>query len=526
MKFLKRLDLFLFYLLVITIPFEKRHVFETSISRFEGQFIEWRSMAFYLSDIFLVAVIVIWLGKWLLVKISNSSLPQQIKKGNQSEFSGEITRNLIICFTIFIICGLISTLISNFVKLALYHVIKLIEFGLLFFYLIKNINTIKKIIFTLFCFIGTGFIQAILGILQYLKQNSLGLKMLGEVDLSPTIQNVAKIVVNGQKLIRAYGTFPHSNVLAGFLFVAIVFTFVFIILILHQRSFLANFSQKTTDVPRGTFFMPFIRFSVFHVEHFKLFGLNMPNFIVSLPFFIFVFCILFLGLLLTFSRTAWFVLIISLAFFVFFLSFLLPNFIKSIVYFFRSVKLSQLSSIFALILFIILCVVIFWPQIFARTATFDQYGDVTISGRLFYDQIAFQMIQNYPIFGIGPGLFVVKMADFMAVKPSWWQLQPVHNIYLLILSEFGFLGFSVFLMFLCYILVQVRKVSLSTSGNFYIAQVIFIALSSIFLGFLIIMFFDHYLWTIQQGSLIFWLVLGLLMSLIFQFKRDLLKSKL
>lgn len=518
LKFLKRLDLIFFYLFIISIPFEKRHVFETLFSRFDGQFIEWGAAAFYLSDIFLTMALAIWFGKLFFAKIDRSS-----QRGNKlSEVStkkerlnrDKTTRNIIILFTFFLICGLISTLLSDFVKLSLYHIIKLLEFGLLFFYIIKNINTAKKIIFTLFCFIGTGFMQAILGILQYLKQSSLGLKMFGEVDLAPTIQNVAKIDVNGQKFIRAYGTFSHSNVLAGFLFVAIIFTLIFVILILHQRSISANLSSKVPNVPRGTFLSSQEPRTVFHEEHFKVFGLNMPSFVASLPFFIFILCILFLGLLLTFSRTVWLTLGVSLSFIIIFLYLLLLDFIKPIIRFFSKAKLAQFSSILALVLFVILCLVIFWPQIFARTTTFDQYGDVTISGRALYTQIAFKMIEKHPFFGVGPGIFVVEMAAFTSTALSWWQLQPVHNVYLLILAEFGILGFGAFLVFLCYIFSQIRKVSLKVLDNLYIARVGCIAFSSIIFGFLIIMFFDHYLWTIQQGVLIFWLVLGLWISTI------------
>jgi len=536
----KRLDLILFYLFIISIPFEKRHVFETPLSRFDGQFIEWGSMAFYLSDIFLVAALVIWLGKFLLARVDktaqnsanpkNSSLsPPFLKEKGKKSFTfskenkrgiseNKIIKNLAILFTILVVCGLISTLISGFVKLGLYHLLKLVEFGLFFFYIIQNINTTKKIIFTLFCFIGTSFIQAIFGILQYLKQSSLGLKLFGEVDLSPTIQNVAKIDVDGQKFIRAYGTFPHSNVLAGFLLVAIIFTLIFVILILHQRSILANSSQKMPNVSRETFLPSLEPQIMFHVEHFKLFGLNMLSFVASLPFFVFILCILFLGLLLTFSRTAWFTLGVSLLFILIFLYFLLPDSIKSIIHFFRKAKLAQFSSIFALVLFIVICLIIFWPQIFARTTTFDQYGDATISSRTLYNQIAFLIIKKHPFFGVGPGLFVVKMADFSPIKLIWWQLQPAHNVYLLLLSEIGFLGFSAFLTFIIYILSQIRKISLKTPDNFYINQIIFIALSSLFFGFLIIMFFDHYLWTIQQGTLVFWLVLGLWISVSLQAK--------
>jgi hypothetical protein len=536
LKFLKHLDLIFFCLFIISIPFEKRHVFETSLSKSDGHFIEWNSAALYLSDIFLIATLVIWFSKLLLARIDRASQQEsklsakdEDEKKKVGSEKGRTYRNLLILFTIFIICGLVSTLISGFVKLSFYHLIKLLEFGLLFFYIIKNINTAKKIILTLFCFIGTGFMQAIFGILQYFKQGSFGFKLLGEVDLGPAIQNVAKIDVGGQKFIRAYGTFPHSNVLAGFLFIAIVFTLIFVILSLYQRSISANLRQETTNVPRGTFLsesdnipvrnrngygVPRLASLARDDANTSLFGLNMPILAESLPFFVFILCVLFLALLLTFSRTVWLTLIVSSIFMLGLIFLLLPGFSQSLTKFFRKARLVQLLLFIILILFVLLSLIVFWPQISARSTTLDQYGDVTISGRTLYSQIAFLMIKKDPLLGVGPGLFVAKMADFASTPLFWWQFQPVHNVYLLILAEFGILGFVVFFGFLIYVLSQIRKINLKSSNNSYINQVIFIGLLSTFLGFLIIMFFDHYLWTIQQGALIFWLVLGLLASVI------------
>ncbi len=113
LKFLKRFDLIFFYLFVISIPFEKRHVFETSFSRSEGQFIEWGSMAFYLSDIFLIAVLIFWLSRLLFARVDKTfqdsanpknppSFPPLGKGDKGGFFENKATKNLVTIFTIFI----------------------------------------------------------------------------------------------------------------------------------------------------------------------------------------------------------------------------------------------------------------------------------------------------------------------------------------------------------------------------------------------------------------------------------------
>ena len=87
------------------------------------------------------------------------------------------------------------------------------------------------------------------------------------------------------------------------------------------------------------------------------------------------------------------------------------------------------------------------------------------------------------------------------LKPG--EHQPVHNIYLLVAAETGILGFAVFILFLGFIANTVWRKGLNK-----ISATLFTILSA----FLFIGFFDHYLLTIQQGRLLFFLVAGLLVA--------------
>jgi len=130
----------------------------------------------------------------------------------------------------FLIFSLISLVQARNIELGFYHWIKLLEMIGLFFYLKYNFKELFNFKKLAYVFIASGLCQSFIAISQYVQQKSLGLKFLAESPLNPEIAGVAKIVVEGTKMIRAYGTFPHPNVLAVFMFVCLFFTFYYFFL--------------------------------------------------------------------------------------------------------------------------------------------------------------------------------------------------------------------------------------------------------------------------------------------------------
>jgi hypothetical protein len=59
------------------------------------------------------------------------------------------------------------------------------------------------------------FAQAVVGISQVLRQRSLGLGFLGELDLNPIWQGVSIVSSEGIRSLRAYGLTDHPNILGG-----------------------------------------------------------------------------------------------------------------------------------------------------------------------------------------------------------------------------------------------------------------------------------------------------------------------
>ena len=72
-------------------------------------------------------------------------------------------------------------------------------------------------VYIIFIFLINLLFQGILGLIQFTRGASLNLISLGESQVVSGMQGSSFIELNGELFLRAYGTFPHPNILAGFL---------------------------------------------------------------------------------------------------------------------------------------------------------------------------------------------------------------------------------------------------------------------------------------------------------------------
>jgi hypothetical protein len=106
---------------------------------------------------------------------------------------------------------------------------------------------------------------------------------------------------------------------------------------------------------------------------------------------------------------------------------------------------------------------------------------------------SFHVIKENLFTGVGLGKFVANMKDTVPRSENGILiLQPVHNIFLLIISEIGVVGFPLFCS-LVYFFIKRRKWSLR----------FVMGLVSLF----IVGMFDHYLISLPQGLVIFLLIM-------------------
>lgn len=350
-----------------------------------------------------------------------------------------LPKSVVISGLVFLGIAAISIFWASYPLLAIYQVTSVILLAIFAFLLAvliikKNIarNFILKIIALL------GVFESALALIQFYLQKSVGFYFFGEPQIGVAMTGVAKVLIGGAPLLRAYGTFPHPNVLGGFLFVCLGGIYC-----LWQEE--------------------------------RRFGGRV----------IYALSILFtlLGLVLTFSRSAW--LVAAALTFLFF------------IYLFKKnrKKLIEFTTIIAGVIFF-LWLVLGWAIL--PRAGFS-FGEPAVAQRIDYTKMSLDIIKSAP-FGVGAGnqvLFAIDGGFYQkAGMKEIWQWQPIHNIFLLILTELGIIGLISFGIFLF---------SVFRSAGFNL-------ISGIFAGLLIIGLFDHYLWTLLPGRLMFWLVVGLMMG--------------
>lgn len=340
--------------------------------------------------------------------------------------------------------------------------IRLWQFGTaLFLYaLFSSINRNQvEIIFK--GLIGMATFQSMVAIAQYFKQSPLGLRIISEIQFDPKttesylwIPEKARWIFDqvidpnspAEKVCRVMGTLPHPNVLGGYLCMTSLITLFF-------------FSKKN-----------------------KLFW--------GTALFIQLF-----ALIITFSRGGLFGFGLGVIVW------------ASLTYYsekkfpFRSISLYLLAafSLFG---------ALFQDQIFYRggitsVSSMSQGSD---DFRTSYQKIAFRMIEQYPLQGVGYGQFPLHVKEFS--KPgedpfAYVTATATHNVYLLLASESGLLSLFCYLSFLFLLL---RKASRS------LQEPLVPILTSILIAFLFIGGCDFYLILFQQGRLMFFLIAGLLAS--------------
>ena len=81
----------------------------------------------------------------------------------------------------------------------------------------KLVNSVTVIL------LSNVLIQGLIGVAQFKRGSSLGIYFLGESNIVSGMMGSSFVELSGQVFLRAYGTFPHPNVLGGFLLLAIFF---------------------------------------------------------------------------------------------------------------------------------------------------------------------------------------------------------------------------------------------------------------------------------------------------------------
>lgn len=299
--------------------------------------------------------------------------------------------------------------------------------------------------------------ESLIAIAQYFSQDRVGLSFLGEQGRTyfafpmpggsiSLLDSLFHIHRKSEILLRSNGTFPHPNIFGGFQFCALL------------AAFYLYFVQDT--------------------KKYKLW----------------IFCGIFiqiLALTVSFSRAA-----------------IIASFFSTLLYFLFLVRFPERRKAIKELIFLLaassaLCLVLFYPQLFARGGIVN-YNEITQGAdteRLVYQQIALDMIKERPLLGVGLNNFQIESHRFFPDVRIFFA--RVHNIYLLIAAETGLIGASFFLLFFVSILRNIVHCLDSQQGLF---------LMSLFVGLLFMGACDFYFICRPHGRILFFGIAALLFS--------------
>lgn len=331
----------------------------------------------------------------------------------------------------FIIFIVINILNSNIPAIALLKWVKLTEAILLTVIIGKILKSDKDIYFP----VSISLIYtSLLGLFQFFSKKSIGgiFYWLGERNFSISMPSIATFTLFGKEYLRPYSTFSHPNSFAGFILIEIL-------IILSLNTKLSSFYKIT------------LLFS-------------------------------FMSFFLAYSQNAWASLFVIAALYI------LKLYKKKYVIktFFLALAVSSVAL----------------PLLSSKLIGLDNAKYINkqyFTKRLELNELSGLIISQKPLIGVGLGNFLVKLPDlyretymFNNLREDWW-IQPVHNVYLLIVSESGLVGFLLF------IFIALSIISKNKNQKFNLVM----------LAIFITAFLDHYWFTLQQNILLSSLVFAI-----------------
>ena len=448
-KFFNKFLEYSVYLIVFLLPIQTRLFLRSG--EIGGRYSEYLTISLYGIDLLLFGVLILY-----LFDLKNKAIKIQIN----SFFSFTVVMGALE-FVYFM-----SIFLGDDRSLAFYTYTKfLLAIGL--FWLIVKVN--YKNFILLWSLVAGLFFQASLGIWQFLNQSSFAMKWLGMAEHIPFEGGTAVIEVLGedglwQRWLRSYGGLDHPNVYGGFL--SLGFLVVLLALVRRAKSDYRDYDnqgeQKNNAIKQEYLIMGFL-------------------------------CFLFAAIFFSFSRAA-------------FLSFFVGIFGMLLLAIYRKDWLTQLN---------ILKIILFSGVIFF--VLYLNFGDllsVRLEGEARLEKMSnLERVESYKIaqglirddwfLGVGAGNYIPTFQKNFPDKPGWYY-QPVHNVFLLAWSEIGIIGLLLFIAILQLVLREILQQSKQHDYAAYKIPILF--------SLIVLMLFDHWLWSLHFGVIFFWFVLGFLYS--------------
>ena len=299
-------------------------------------------------------------------------------------------------------------------------------------------------------------IQGAVGVPQFLVGHTVGLQWLGETVANAASPGVSVVMAGGQRWLRAYGLTPHPNILGGAVMAS---------LLVVASSYLTQPSRRRIAL--------------------------LGSLAIGLG-----------TLLLTFSRAAW--LGMAAGGLVLFGLLWWPGRARRPS---TQIAKSALAPLVGLGLAVVLIFgAVNWPLLKPRLGLASEGVEIrSVEERVMLNDAALVLIRMRPWLGVGLGDFSVALLRLAPETVSYYSsFTPVHVVPLLATAELGFLGGLLWLVLIGspWVALWIRRRQVKITPWWA-------GLSAAMAALTVVSFFDHYLWSFQQGRLIFCLVWGL-----------------
>lgn len=302
-----------------------------------------------------------------------------------------------------------------------------------------------------FAFFLAAVLQSSLAALQFTQGMVPANTWLGLAAHSASTLGDAVIESDTGRFLRAYGSFPHPNLLGGFLAIA---SFTTPVLWSHTK------------------------------RHWERAAVLAGSGMIGL------------GLLLSFSRGAWLAMLLTLLVLLW-LNLPHPAFRPTIK------KLTPIGMIVGVALLLGLLLA---PLTLSRLQAQGRIERLSTSARTNQFQDAWSLSQESFLQGTGLGAMPTALQKIQPER-SGYTLQPLHVVPLLVFVELGLFGGILFLALLVWML---RAAWQALSGP-AIHSHLLMGSGMIFVIFFLLLT-DHYLWTLWSGQALFWLIIGIFLA--------------
>jgi len=317
-------------------------------------------------------------------------------------------------------------------------------------------------------------LQASFGLYQFLNQEIIASTYFGMSEQLPSLLGSSVVETETGRWLRAYGSFPHPNILGGFLSLSLLLVIDWYFLVYEKFQ---KWWDKNGIGNNNLWQEPIV----------KKTGIRVSLLLVASV-------IISSGIFVTFSRGAVVAAIVSLG--LYFIGKYWSNKIRA-----TALGIKLLTAIFL--------TVAMWQFIFpgiwdTRLSLSGRLETQSTNERLTGYKDAVNIIHAYPLLGTGISAYVVALeANYPNLQSYFYQ--PTHNVLFLVYAEIGLLGLIVVGWGLWLARFKMIK-------KFLESPIVFSSL----VGFIIILILsDHYLWSLHAGLLL-WVV----MFASFSSKRD------